>query len=160
MELKPLRRRDIARCVEIERELFPGDSPWTARDFESELDSGAHYLGVCNENGDLIGYGGVAVNGPAGDPEAEVHTMAIAADAQGRGLGAALLDALLAHADAAGAPVFLEVRTDNERAKNLYASRGFVQLGVRKRYYHPSGADAYTMHRPAVLRGEADQCAS
>lgn len=155
MALKPLRRQDIARCVEIELALFPGDSPWSASDFESELDSGAHYLGVYNENDELIGYGGLAVNGPRDDPEAEVHTMAVAAQAQGRGHGAALLDALLTYADAVAAPVFLEVRTDNEPAKKLYGSRGFVQIGMRKRYYQPSGADAYTMHRPAVVRAEA-----
>ncbi len=28
VELKPLRRGDIRRCVEIEKILFPGDSPW------------------------------------------------------------------------------------------------------------------------------------
>ena len=43
--------------------------------------------------------------------------------------------------------VYLEVRTDNEAAISLYRSRGFVEVGLRKRYYRASGADAYTMRR-------------
>ena len=44
--------------------------------------------------------------------------------------------------------MLLEVRTDNDAAIGLYASEGFTKLGVRRRYYQPSGADAYTMARP------------
>ena len=43
--------------------------------------------------------------------------------------------------------VYLEVRTDNVPAIALYESVGFVKMGVRKRYYRISGADAYTMRR-------------
>ena len=39
------------------------------------------------------------------------------------------------------------MRTDNEAAIGLYGSLGFVSVGVRKRYYRISGADAYTMRR-------------
>jgi ribosomal-protein-alanine N-acetyltransferase len=45
--------------------------------------------------------------------------------------------------------VHLEVRTDNTPAIALYDSEGFTRIGVRRRYYRPSGADAYTMLRPA-----------
>ena len=38
-------------------------------------------------------------------------------------------------------------RVDNEAAINLYKSVGFATVGVRKRYYKVSGADAYTMKR-------------
>jgi len=44
--------------------------------------------------------------------------------------------------------VLLEVRTDNDAAIALYAAEGFTVLGTRRRYYQPSGADAYTMARP------------
>ncbi len=45
--------------------------------------------------------------------------------------------------------VYLEVRTDNEAAIALYKASGFDNVGVRKRYYRVSGADAYTMRRDA-----------
>ena len=45
------------------------------------------------------------------------------------------------------ATVFLEVRTDNDTARALYESAGFAVVGLRRRYYQPSGADAHTMRR-------------
>jgi len=49
---------------------------------------------------------------------------------QGRGVGPALLDALLGEARAAGKPrVRLSVHKDNSRARGVYASRGFVVDG-------------------------------
>jgi ribosomal-protein-alanine N-acetyltransferase len=56
-----------------------------------------------------------------------------------------LLTALLEYA--VGGTVFLEVRTDNVAAITLYESVGFVRVGLRRRYYRASGADAYTMRR-------------
>lgn len=142
-----LLRRDLDRCVELERALFPGEDPWSRAAFAGELDQGNHYLGVF-EGEQLLGYGGLAVVAPPPDAEAEVRTMAVAPDHQGAGLGRMLLRALLAPADEVDATVFLEVRTDNAPAMKLYEDHGFDVVGVRKGYYQPSGADAYTMRRP------------
>jgi ribosomal-protein-alanine N-acetyltransferase len=149
VKLAPLRRKDIPRCVEIERQLFAGDDPWSARAFHSELDAGGYYVGAYTDDDELVGYAGLATVGRPGDFESSVHTIGVDEAYQGQGLGTALLRALLARADELHAPVFLEVRTDNERALGLYARHGFTRIGVRKRYYQPSGADAYTMKRPA-----------
>lgn len=142
-----LLRRDLGRCVELERALFPGEDPWSRAAFTGELDQGNHYLGVF-EGEQLLGYGGLAVVAPPPDAEAEVRTMAVDPDHQGAGLGRMLLRALLAPADEVDATVFLEVRTDNAPAMKLYEDHGFDVVGVRKGYYQPSGADAYTMRRP------------
>ncbi len=56
-----------------------------------------------------------------------------------------MLRHLIEYAD--GGTIFLEVRTDNEAAIALYESEGFTKMGIRKRYYRVSGADAYTMKR-------------
>ncbi|BBZ06572.1 hypothetical protein MDOR_07410 [Mycolicibacterium doricum] len=73
---------------------------------------------------------------------------------QGRGIGRRMLESLLEIAD--DGVVFLEVRTDNEPAIALYQSVGFARIGLRKRYYRVSGADAYTMRRdpPSVAKRE------
>ncbi|MGW4490204.1 ribosomal protein S18-alanine N-acetyltransferase [Amycolatopsis sp. NPDC004368] len=150
MKLDRLRRSDAKRCAELEQVLFPGDDPWSARAFHSELDQGHFYLAArSDDDTELLGYGGLAVMGRRGEYEAEIHTIGVMPEAQGQGIGKALLRALLDHADEVSAPVFLEVRTDNDTAVGLYEQHGFEKLGIRKRYYQPSGADAFTMARPA-----------
>ena len=129
--------------VELEEILFPGDSPWTAAMFAGELAAGYHYVVHRDGAGVVDGYAGLALLGD----EAEVHTIGVRPAAQGAGLGRALLQELLAFAGTRR--VVLEVRTDNAPAIALYESEGFVILGVRRRYYRPSGADAYTMARPS-----------
>lgn len=142
--LGPLLPSDAPRCAELEQILFPGDDPWSERAFREELRAGYHYV-AARMNETLVGYAGLAVAGT----EAEVHTIGVDPAHQGRGIGRALLRALLSVADAAHATVFLEVRTDNVAAHGLYAAEGFAVVGLRRRYYAPSGADAHTMRRDA-----------
>lgn len=140
---------DIEPVTVLERELFPGDSPWTPGMFWAELAQGHHYVVHRGADADgrptVLGYAGLAV----GPDSADVQTIGVAQPAQGRGIGRSLLNDLLR---AAGdRPVLLEVRTDNAPAIGLYESEGFVRLGIRRRYYQPSGADAFTMRRPSPL---------
>ncbi|GAA3018719.1 hypothetical protein Aglo01_09230 [Actinokineospora globicatena] len=78
-----------------------------------------------------------------------MHNIGVDPVWQGRGIGKALLRLLLDRADEVRAQVFLEVRTDNAAAIALYEAHGFATIGLRRRYYQPSGADAFTMVRPA-----------
>lgn len=98
----------------------------------------------------LVGYAGLAKLGPEDSPEFEIHTIGVDPNFQRRGLARMLMDNLMFVADTYQGPVFLEVRTDNDPAIAMYEAYGFQRMGVRKRYYQPSGADAYTMIRPAV----------
>jgi ribosomal-protein-alanine N-acetyltransferase len=144
--IEALRATDADRCAELEKLLFPGDDPWSARAFREELRLGHHYLAA--RDGDrLVGYAGLAF--VAGPPraEAEIHTIGVDPAHQRRGIGRELLRGLLAVADAERATVFLEVRTDNDAARLMYEAEGFTVVGLRKRYYQPSGADAHTMRR-------------
>lgn len=152
----PLYRADAERCAELERLLFPGDDPWSAQAFRDAVGSGQLYL-AARVDGRLVGYAGLAV--VAGPPraEAEVHTIGVDPDWQGHGIGRALLTRLLDAADQLGATVFLEVRTDNDAARALYESCGFTVVGLRRRYYRPSGADAHTMRRDPAPAAKADQ---
>lgn len=145
--LGPLTYADADRCAELEAQLFDGDDPWPAVAFQRELRSKTnHYVGArCGDT--LVGYAGISRLGRVAPFEYEVHTIGVDPAYQGKGIGRRLLDALLDFAD--GGVVFLEVRTDNEAAIGLYRSMGFEQIGLRKRYYRVSGADAYTMRREA-----------
>jgi [ribosomal protein S18]-alanine N-acetyltransferase len=143
--LGPLTPADAERCAELEAQLFDGDDPWPAEAFFRELASTHnHYVGARTPS-TLVGYAGISKLGRKPPFEFEVHTIGVDPVCQGRGIGRRLLDELLEFAD--GGVVYLEVRTDNEAAIALYRSVGFEQIGVRRRYYRVSGADAYTMRR-------------
>lgn len=144
--LDDLRVEDAERCAALERVLFPGDDPWSAQAFRDAVAHG-HFYRAARVDGRLVGYAGLAfVAGPP-SAEAEVHTIGVDPAHRGRGTGRALLRELLTAADAGRATVFLEVRTDNDVARALYESEGFRVVGLRRRYYRPSGADAHTMRR-------------
>jgi ribosomal-protein-alanine N-acetyltransferase len=79
----------------------------------------------------------------AGD-EAEILTLAVAPSARGRGLGRALLQAVIRKlSDLGAASLFLEVGADNPAALALYAGLGFTRVGMRKAYYR--GGDALVL---------------
>jgi len=134
---------DLAAIMRLERDTFPTDA-WSEPMIRDELVSPHGRYVVDVEAGRIVGYGGVrAVQGA---PDADIQTIAIAAEARGHGRGRALLRELLATAHARGArSVFLEVRDDNPKATALYASEGFLQIGRRPRYYQPDDVDAIVM---------------
>lgn len=134
---------DLDAIMAIERASFPTDA-WSEEAMASEL-AGAygHYL-VVEDGGDVIGYGGLRALPGARD--GDIQTIALAASARGRGLGRALLRALLSEAARRRVrEVFLEVRAENPAAEGLYASEGFAEIGRRPGYYQPDGVDAVVM---------------
>jgi len=139
---------DADRCAELEAQLFDGDDPWPAAAFNRELAStNNHYVCARSADGVLVGYAGISRLGRRPPFEYEVHTIGVDPAFQGQGIGRRLLNELLEFAG--GGVVYLEVRTDNAAAIALYRSVGFAQIGLRRRYYRVSGADAYTMRREA-----------
>lgn len=170
MRLRPLTLSDVPRCAELEKVLFPGESPWPARAFEQELAAGHTSYWVvdasvnhvdhddnrvghkdnhadCDDN-HVVGYAGVGRMGPAAWPEYEIRTIGVAPEAQRRGIARMMMDAIVELADSHDAPIFLEVRVGNDPAIRLYEAYDFVINGLRRNYYQPSGADAHTMYRP------------
>ena len=141
-----LTRSDAARCAELENLLFGGDDPWPEVAFVREVAAGHNRYVAARVNDELVGYAGIARLGRTSPFEYEIHTIGVDPAHQGHGIGRAMMDRLLAWTEP-GSVVFLEVRTDNEPAITLYRSLGFVTVGVRRRYYRASGADAYTMRR-------------
>lgn len=142
--LRPMRLADLPTVMELEEELFAPDT-WTAAMYRDELaqTDTRHYL-VAEDGEQVVGYAGLI----AYDDEAHVATIGVAGARQGQGIGALLLDALLAEADRRGSPVvLLEVRAANELAQGLYRRRGFAEIGRRRGYYQPSGEDAVVMKR-------------
>ena len=146
---------DLPAVMVLEEELFAPDT-WTEAMYRDELSRGDTRFYVVAEfhleDDDeelpptkpvMVGYGGLI----AYDDEAHVATLGVTKALQGEGVGSLLLDALLAEADKRSPVVLLEVRADNEAAQRLYQRRGFTEIGRRRGYYQPSGADAVVMKR-------------
>jgi [ribosomal protein S18]-alanine N-acetyltransferase len=140
--LRSLHWSDLPQVHALEQSLFVHD-PWSLETFWSEL---AHvpltrcYI-VAEAEGAILGYAGVMTVGD----DADVQTIAVAPEAQGRGIGRLLLRSLLRTARERGClQLFLEVRSDNEAALGLYAREGFAPMG-RRRDYYGAGVDAVTM---------------
>lgn len=82
--------------------------------------------------------------------EAELLLLAVAPAARRRGVGAALLRAVIADSAGRGvALLHLEVRAGNEAIK-LYSKSGFTKVGERRDYYRGSNGQSHsalTLHR-------------
>ncbi|MCK9898398.1 ribosomal protein S18-alanine N-acetyltransferase [Frankia sp. AgB32] len=170
MVLVPTRWWHIATIAALEPSVFTAD-PWSAELFWSELAQGdqrCYLTALSRPHGRpahdldaIVGYAGLAI----GDDGAYIQTVGVVPAMWGRGVGARLMIALLRRARQAGArSCGLEVRTDNHAARVLYSRLGFVDIGLRRGYYQPSGGDAYVMRaRPidtvgyATLLDDAEQ---
>ena len=145
-----LRAEHAEACAAVEMTLFADESPWSAASFAQHVEApNTLALGMW-DSGQLVGFAILAVNGSAADPEGEIHTIGLLPAYQGQGLSHLLLQPLLTVVDRLRAPVFLEVREGNEPAVGLYQRYGFEKVGLRKNYYQPSGANAWTMVRPGA----------
>jgi ribosomal-protein-alanine N-acetyltransferase len=135
---------DVERLMPVERDLF-GATAWTAESFWSELahpQSRWYVVAEAPEDAALLGYAGLMVSAS----DADVQTVAVAREAQGRGVGQVLVRALVAEAVRRGATsLLLEVRADNATAIGLYQRHGFERIAVRRRYYQPGDVDALVM---------------
>lgn len=134
---------DVAAIVEIERAVF--SDPWSSRSFRDAIANPAVYCACARDDaGSVAGY---VVAWFVAD-EGEIANLAVTPTAWGNGIGAALLDASLGEAAARRlSAVYLEVRDSNDRAKRLYGSRGFVEIGRRKSYYRRPVEDAIVLRR-------------
>ena len=127
----------------IEQAAFA--DPWSMQDFRDCVATDALFL-VADVAGSIDGY---VVAFDAAD-EGEILNLAVAPNARRRGLGRALVEAILAALHDRGVlQAYLEVRESNAPARALYTSQGFKEVGRRRHYYRRPVEDAI------VLRHEA-----
>ena len=126
---EPMTEARLNEVVAIERRAY--GHPWTRGNFADSLKSGYQAQLLCA--GDVVlGYF-VAMRGVD-----EVHLLNITVDPehQGQGWGRVMLDALALWSRAQGAQwLWLEVRTSNTRAQQVYLRYGYRRVGERKHYY-------------------------
>lgn len=143
LRVRPATAGDLPSVLDVEAASF--STPWSRGTFETLLRRDAVVFRVLEvvagqgAGAGVVGHGVLWVVGP----EAEIANVAVLPGLRGQGAGALLLDTLLAEAGIRGAEtVFLEVRASNASARRLYASRGFQEIGVRRRYYRAPVEDA------------------
>lgn len=126
---------DLPAVLALER-ASPTAAHWSEAEYRLIFDAGAlpRTLLVA-ETAFTVGFIVVRTAGT----DWEIENVVVHPQHRGRGLGLALVSAVIAQARAAAIQsVVLEVRTSNAAARALYARAGFAQVGVRSRYYsHP-----------------------
>lgn len=134
---------DLATVAEIEREVF--SDPWSMRSFREAIEHPAvHFTCARSADGRVLGY---VVAWFVAD-QGEIANLAVAQAGWGQGVGRALLDHALDEAVRRGVTaVYLEVRDSNDRARRLYRSSGFEEVGRRRRYYSKPVEDAIVLRR-------------
>jgi ribosomal-protein-alanine N-acetyltransferase len=146
--LRDMTDADVPAVHALERALFPVDA-WPEQMFRDELsqpETRRYYVAeeAGPEGNRIVAYAGLLCV----QPIADVQTIAVVPEREGRGIGSAVLAELIAEARRRGAEdVLLEVRADNPRAQALYRRFGFAQIHLRRRYYR-DGADALIMQLP------------
>jgi ribosomal-protein-alanine N-acetyltransferase len=126
---EPMTEARLDEVVAIERRAYA--HPWTRGNFSDSLRSGYQAQLLC-AGPVVLGYF-VAMLGVD-----EVHLLNITVDPayQGQGWGRVMLDALALWSRSQGAHwVWLEVRTSNARAQDVYLRYGYRRVGERRNYY-------------------------
>ena len=136
---------DLHQVVELEKRSFV--DPWSRVALEQELVADRLRLPLVAEaTGKVVGYL------MAWKIVDQLHVMNIATDPDFRrqGVGTALLRAAAGQAAEMGmVEITLEVRQSNQEARAFYLWHGFIETGLRKRYYVDNGEDAIIMTRRA-----------
>ena len=150
LDILPLYRRMAARDLDdvmaIESRVYT--HPWTRGNFMDSMTAG-HHCWIANVSGTVVGYSVAAI----GAGEAHLLNLSIAAEWQGRSLGAELLRFMLKLIrDYAAARVLLEVRPSNTAARALYRRAGFSEIGTRRGYYPAQNGREDALVLELVLR--------
>src|SRR5262249_15653945 len=126
---EPMTEARLDEVVAIEGHAYA--HPWTRGNFADSIRSGYQALLLCA--GDtVLGYF-VAMKGV---DEVHLLNITVAPEFQGQGWGGVMVDALSLWSRAQGAQwLWLEVRTTNTRAQQVYDRYGFRRVGERKGYY-------------------------
>lgn len=120
---------DLDAVIAIEENVYP--YPWTRGIFYDCLRIG-YLCRVLEKNGKIVAYSIMSV--AAG--ESHLLTLVVAVDEQRKGYGKKMLNETIQQAVSDNAnTMYLEVRTSNKAAIQLYHQRGFNELGVRNDYY-------------------------
>lgn len=139
MKIRTATKSDIPFIHEIEKTCF--NDPWSIDSLSSDLGSSL-MLVYENDNNQIQGYANIKYLIDEGD----LVRIAILPNFQGKGIGKLLLEKMIEESKKLGIKkIFLEVRTSNTRAYNLYIKEKFMQIGKRPNFYTNPREDAFLL---------------
>lgn len=134
---------DLPEVLRIERAAMAPD-PWNEEQLLAEMHVGNGVSLVAEQGNQICGYAFFRTCAP----ESELLRLAVAPEQRRQGTASALLEqALRSFAEQNYETCFLEVRESNEKARRLYQKIGFLQVGMRKKYYSQPVEDALQLCR-------------
>lgn len=145
MDVRPFRAADRQACLELADRLTEGVAAW--RDPDAVLsavrgwvaaaveaaDAPSQAMFVAERSGRVVGLVAVAERVHfSGELDAYVGELTVAADAEGHGVGRALMESAEAWARSRGrAHITLETGAENSRAREFYQRLGYLTEDVR-----------------------------
>lgn len=142
VQIRPMEGSDLDEVVALAAALKQAPQ-WPRSAYEAAIDPASTPQRICLAASVPEEHtAGFAVASLVGS-QAEIESIGVAPDFQRRGIGRALLDALIGELTLRGVTeVWLEVRESNGGATALYRSAGFVLSGRRRGYYRDPEEDA------------------
>jgi len=140
MKIRKFKYHDLNQVLEIEKDAY-GEDHWSRDIFYTELDKKNSYNIVAVKDKTIAGF---LISSYLFD-EAELLSVAVAKNHRRKGIARKLMENFIHNSKLNGIEkIFLEVKTQNFKAKLLYTSFGFEKISVRKKYYS-DGSDADIM---------------
>jgi phosphinothricin acetyltransferase len=138
---------------------FETEAPSWA-DFDAAKLPGHRHVATTDDTGELLGW---AAAGPVSSRGAYAgvveHSVYVAPGARGRGVGGALLRALIGSTEAAGIwTIQSGIFPENTASLHLHEREGFRVVGIRERIGHLNGRwrDVVLVERRSIVAGPAE----
>jgi len=118
-----MQKDDLTHLSNLHKLCFPA-KPWGTEEFANLKKSGCEI--ITSEHGFIV-WRCVA-------DECEIHSIGVHPDHRGAGIASAMIELMMRELKGIN-KIFLEVAVDNIAARGFYNKHGFVQVGVRPKYY-------------------------
>jgi len=142
VKLSFMTKDDLAGVLEISS-LSLKES-WSLDSYSTELSNPLAKYIIAKVNNKTVGFAGVWTI----VDEGHITNIAVHPGFRMQGIGSILLSSLIERCKDWGCySLTLEVRSSNDAAKSLYKKFGFLEEGIRKKYYNDNEEDALIMWR-------------
>ncbi len=146
MIIREMKPEDVPAIAELEKQCF--SAPWSENMIISSLESRLSCWLVAEIEGTIAGY----VGSEAVLDSADMMNIAVAPEFRRQGVGVALVNGLISRLQSKSvAFLMLEVRVSNKPAIVMYEKLGFLQVGLRPRYYCNPREDALIMRKELAI---------